>query len=298
MNLSQLTYFKKLAEVKHYTKAASELYITQPALSIAISSLEKELGAQLFYRSKNQIELTDCGKDFYYYITLALQNIERGKDAVKEHVGKTNAKLNLGTLYAMQGKEWSQAVADFNEEYGNNLQIKITQGFTADLTKLLEEDALDVIFASRTREQKNLIYRHIWSQELAVAVHKTNPLSSKEMLTLDDLKGFHVFAYAPGNPAYDETLNVVKDAHLDIEFGYSDEITISSLVTSNPESIGLLCYSFLVKAFDEVVFLPLKEAPENFHKVYMIQKRNAAQSEVTKNFINFMSHYYFPVAKA
>lgn len=45
MNLSQLYYFKKLAELQHYTRAAKELYIAQPTLSDAISSLEKELWA-------------------------------------------------------------------------------------------------------------------------------------------------------------------------------------------------------------------------------------------------------------
>ena len=44
MNLSQLYYFRKLAEVKHYTHAAEELFISQPTLSNSISQLEKELG--------------------------------------------------------------------------------------------------------------------------------------------------------------------------------------------------------------------------------------------------------------
>ena len=44
MNLSQLYYFRKLAQLQHYTKAAKELYITQPSLSDSISSLEQELG--------------------------------------------------------------------------------------------------------------------------------------------------------------------------------------------------------------------------------------------------------------
>ena len=48
MNLSQLHYFKKLAEVLHYTRAAQELFITQPTLSGAISSLENELEVSLF----------------------------------------------------------------------------------------------------------------------------------------------------------------------------------------------------------------------------------------------------------
>ena len=44
MNLSQLYYFRKLAELQHYTKSAKELFITQPTLSGSISSLEQELG--------------------------------------------------------------------------------------------------------------------------------------------------------------------------------------------------------------------------------------------------------------
>lgn len=58
MNLSQLHYFKKLAEVLHYTRAAQELFITQPTLSGAISSLENELEVSLFERSGRSVSLT------------------------------------------------------------------------------------------------------------------------------------------------------------------------------------------------------------------------------------------------
>ena len=47
MNLSQLYYFRKLAEIEHYGKASKELFITQPSLSNAIGNLERELGVQL-----------------------------------------------------------------------------------------------------------------------------------------------------------------------------------------------------------------------------------------------------------
>ena len=57
MNLSQLNYFKQLAGVLHYTRAAQELFITQPTLSGAISSLEKELGAPLFERNGRSVLL-------------------------------------------------------------------------------------------------------------------------------------------------------------------------------------------------------------------------------------------------
>ncbi|POD89000.1 putative HTH-type transcriptional regulator YybE [Lactiplantibacillus plantarum subsp. plantarum] len=50
MNLNQLYYFRTLAEFQHYTKAAAHLYISQPSLSNAMKSLEKELGCVLFER--------------------------------------------------------------------------------------------------------------------------------------------------------------------------------------------------------------------------------------------------------
>ena len=54
MNLPQLYYFRKLAEVQHYTEAAKALYITQPSLSDSIASLEKELGVSLFQKKGRQ----------------------------------------------------------------------------------------------------------------------------------------------------------------------------------------------------------------------------------------------------
>ena len=81
MNLSQLNYFKKLAEVLHYTRAAQELFITQPTLSGAISSLEKELGAPLFERNGRSVLLTPYGEVLYEHVSLALRAIDDGEAA-------------------------------------------------------------------------------------------------------------------------------------------------------------------------------------------------------------------------
>lgn len=173
MNLSHLTYFKKLAEVKHYTKAASELYIAQPTLSVAISTLEKELGTRLFYRECNKIELTTCGKEFYNYVSQGLRSIEKGIQVVQEYEGKINRSLNLGTLYAMQVKDWSQAIQSFQNECGLGVTVNITQGFTPALTKELEAGNLDIICAEKPEPSKGFACVHCWTQELAVAVSKS-----------------------------------------------------------------------------------------------------------------------------
>lgn len=64
MNLQQLYYFRKLAEVQHYTEAAKALYITQPSLSDSIASLESELSVALFQKKGRNVQLTKYGEEF------------------------------------------------------------------------------------------------------------------------------------------------------------------------------------------------------------------------------------------
>lgn len=59
MNLAHLYYFRKLVEVKNYSRAAEELFIAQPTLSLAVSSLERELGCILVKKRRNALELTE-----------------------------------------------------------------------------------------------------------------------------------------------------------------------------------------------------------------------------------------------
>ena len=64
MNLIHLRYFETLARTEHYSKAAEILSITQPSLSHAIASLEKELGGKLFEKEGRNVVLTKCGQAF------------------------------------------------------------------------------------------------------------------------------------------------------------------------------------------------------------------------------------------
>lgn len=298
MNFSHLTYFKKLAEVKHFTKAASELYVSQPTLSAAISSLEKELNTRLFYRANNKIELTPCGEEFCDYVSRGLRIIEQGIQAVEEYEGKINGTLNLGTLYAIQSKDWSQAIQSFQDECGAGLTINITQGFTPSLFEGLASGKLDVIFAGKPQTSNKYNCTYCWAQELAVAVNKKHPLAKKSVVSLADLAKFHIISYHEESPVYDEMKALLQQAEyeLDVEYAYNDEITLSSLVNSDTNDVALLCYSFLVKAFDDVVYLPLQDAPREFHKVYLISNKAITQPRVVSDFVTYMKNYHFPTA--
>ena len=103
MNLSQLYYFSKLSELEHFSKAAKELYITQPSLSHAIKSLETELGVQLFEREGRRMRLTPFGKEFAIYVKRGLREIDKGVELAQEFNGKLGGTVNVGAVLTVQG---------------------------------------------------------------------------------------------------------------------------------------------------------------------------------------------------
>ena len=67
MNLKQLEAFVQVAEGGSFSKAAKQLFLTQPTISAHISSLEKELNARFFVRNTKEVKLSDDGKELYRY---------------------------------------------------------------------------------------------------------------------------------------------------------------------------------------------------------------------------------------
>lgn len=83
MNLNQLYYFKMVAKLEHFRYAAELLNISQPSLSYAISSLEAELGVELFEKQGRNVSLSKYGKVFLDYVSTALDTLDKGKKQIQ-----------------------------------------------------------------------------------------------------------------------------------------------------------------------------------------------------------------------
>ena len=84
MKLSQLKYFKAVAETGKISIAAKSLYVSPPALSIAIANLETELGVKLFDRCNNRVILNKQGKVYLDYVNKILKDLDAANQSVQE----------------------------------------------------------------------------------------------------------------------------------------------------------------------------------------------------------------------
>lgn len=301
MKLEYIRYFNHLAKVLSYTKAAQELYITQPTLSMAIRQIEKELDLQLFKRAagSSRVELTPAGAVLHEYCDLALNNFDTGLRLAHETQGQINSELRVGTIYAMQGYFWSQAMQAFTEQQANPPKITIEQAYSVDLISRLRKGELDVAFAAKTDSWEDLSYVPVWSQPLVLCVNKNNALAKYTSVSLDvladKLADQDFLTYSTSSPTLRSIREGLSGAELNLVSEYDDEITMSALVVSETSKMALFCYSFLVNAFENVVCLPVRGVPYDFHKVYLVSRKES-HPKIVENFIQYMSSYRFPNA--
>ncbi len=280
MNLSQLNYFKKLAEVLHYTRAAQELFITQPTLSGAISSLEKELGAPLFERNGRSVLLTPYGEVFYEHVCLALRAIDDGVAAVSARSSASFGTVNLGTTFTTQDHYLPSLIRDFEEGFDKRVIVKVSQGFTNYLTEQLHRGTLDVAFCGKRDNEPDIAYFPVKHCELALYVRDDHPLASADTITFAELNEMDLHTYRRGTPIGERVAKMLEEADVrGVSLGYDDDVSMGSFLSYNGGNAGALMLDSLgAKLFSNLHQVRVEGIPEHFYTVYMAYHKKHVHS--------------------
>ena len=131
MTIQQLKCFSVMAEVLHYTKAANQLYVSQPSLSYSISELEKELGFPLFERRDNKTFLTHFGESILPYVRVALDKLEAIQIKAYELADPFTGSINLGNIYSISFDFIPQLLERFYTNKENAISVAEKNFFDA-----------------------------------------------------------------------------------------------------------------------------------------------------------------------
>lgn len=295
MNLSQLYYFRTLTQTGSYKEAAAELYISQPALSLSISNLEKELGTTLISRRRNKIELTEAGEEFSLCVAQCLKILDDHVESIKRKSRETNSVLKLGIVYSAQGLIWSSMMREFWMESRQKPQFMIHQDDTPNLLDALKRGEVDVVIAGSMGPDDQLVQVPCWSQDVVAVVDKDCPLAVQKGptgLVLDDLRGYKVITYKMDGPVGGIMKKLLKPHDLDVEYKYADEITMCSLVSTQPNLVALCCSTWLVGSFERAQAIEVLDAPKGYRKFFMSYRASLPKfPSTTRSFIDFVENY-------
>ena len=185
VTLLQLQYFKTLARVLHYTRAAAELHIAQPSLSYSIKELEKELGVKLFEKDSRHIRLTIYGEQFLPYAEQALAMLDEGVGVLRQMSNSAQQIVRLGYFHSISASLIPAAMMGiYGQEKNRSVRFQFTEAPSFDLFQMLKRGEIDLAFCLHQDEELESVT--IMRQPLYLAVPEHHPLAKRESVCFED----------------------------------------------------------------------------------------------------------------
>ena len=144
INFELYRVFYTVANTGNITKAAEELMISQPAISKSIKNLEEQLGGQLFIRTKRGVILTDEGKEFYNYISRAMEYIYNAENKFKDLINLNIGTIKIGVSTTLTKEFLTPYLEIFHSKYPK-IDIQIVTNLSSELIPKLKNGLIDVI---------------------------------------------------------------------------------------------------------------------------------------------------------
>ena len=154
-NLSSYRIFYTVANTGNISKAAKELYISQPAISKSIQKLEESVGCKLFSRSSRGVVLTDEGKLLYEHVSEAFETLTMGEEKLKRSIelGVGHLKIDVSSTLC------KYLLLPYLKEFirqNPHISISISCQSTNDTLKLLEDNKIDIGLIGKPENLKNI----------------------------------------------------------------------------------------------------------------------------------------------
>lgn len=286
MNLQQLYYFRKLAEVQHYTEAAKALYITQPSLSDSIASLESELSVALFQKKGRGIELTKYGQEFYQYVNQALGVLEHGIAIMKEKSDSVTGTIDVGCIPTLLGDFLPDALDLYHEKHPQ-VNFNIFQDKSIPVAEGDSAGDYDIGFCSMVENKEDLVFVPITYQELIVIVRNGHPLARYDSMELTALRDYTLSTYRDTIPIGKTIRKILKDKGLEAAYSYDDEISIAGRIKRSSKAAIVADTPFL-KQFDNLKKIHLTDVPLGTRMLYMVYSKKNFITAAVEAFANFM----------
>lgn len=185
MELRQLNYFAKAAELLNFTEAAQALYISQSTLSQQIKQLEDELGIPLFNRIGKRIHLTEAGNLFLPYAQQTLQDALSGREMLNDLMSLQTGSITIGATYGLT-QLLVKALQSFTLQYPR-VSVHVQYGTTDALLEQLVSSKLDMVlsFASSSTFD-SIAFETLFTSSLSLVVPARHPLAGHKKIMLKE----------------------------------------------------------------------------------------------------------------
>jgi DNA-binding transcriptional LysR family regulator len=210
-----LRSFLVVADCLSFRRAAVQLNLSQPALTMQIRSLEQELGVQLLKRNRHETSLTYAGAVFQQEVRKLLARVEKGSERARQAAKGIVGLVRVGFISTAAAAHLLPLLISRFRTAHPEIELSLQNLLTSDQISMLNDGSLDAgFFRLPVTPQDALTIIPIYREPLILLLPAADPLARKRKLQLIDLKhaSFVVYSrdHAPGY--HDLTLRILNDA--------------------------------------------------------------------------------------
>jgi len=290
----RLIVFLVVARRLSFTKAAEELYITQPAVTKHIKAIEQELKTKLFERKGNHIELTKAGKILAGYA----QKIENLYEQLNFDLGaliqKQKGKLRIGASTTITQYVLPAIAAKFKSKF-NDVSINIISGNTEQIEIALRKDEIDLGIIEGQSKRRGLHYLEFLKDKIVFVVRASHYAAKRNKISLKELQSLPLVVREKGSG----TLEVIayrfkmhnltlNNFNIELQFGSTEGIKNYIL---NSDAVAILSIHSITKELlrNELTILDVDNLKINRKFNFIFPEGHL--NPIANLFIQFALHY-------
>lgn len=299
MELRHLRYFIAVAEAGHITRAAEQLGIQQPPLSLQIKALEKELGVLLLRRKPRGVELTDAGIAFLERARVILNEVERAFASTRRTARGEQGRVVVGFTASAPFHPFIPRVIRAYREMSPLVSLALEESGSSALVQGLHNEQMDAVFIrSPVADVVGLEVTPLLEEEMVVALPAGHPLATASLandsatLPLDALakETFVLYKRRGGPGLYDTIITACRGAGFVPRVGQEAPRIVSTLnLVAAGLGVSVVPASLRRLQMDGVIYRRLSDTTELKLKAPLILAcRPGENSAAVQRFIDLV----------
>jgi DNA-binding transcriptional LysR family regulator len=286
----RLKVFHTVAQRLSFTKAAAELFITQPAVTKHIKELEQQLNVQLFRRNGNSIVLTTAGKILNQYAEKIFQTYTELETELAQLNNLEAGTVHIGASTTVAQTILPKILALFKKTYPA-VTFTFTQGNTDMITQLVLAEKVDIAIVEGAAHYPQIAYAPFVKDEIVLVTRANNQLSKKPEISPKQLLNIPLILREAGSGTLDIIFNALTDAginpkDLQIEIRLESSIAIKQYLLYSETATFLSIQSVISELkYNELSIIEIKGL-EIFRTFQFIQLhgKNSKLTDLFKRF--------------
>lgn len=288
--------FIAVAENLNFSKAAEELFISQPAVTKHIKELESKLSTALFERKGNKVYLTKAGKLVYR----SLKQIKQQYRDLEYELGRLNEAFN-GSLRIGASSTISQylipsVIASFHRRYPK-IKLDLFNGNSFEMEQKLLDNEIDLALVENENSNSNIKYLDFMDDEIVVVTGTQSVYAKRKNIKLSDIQEIPLVLREKGSGSLQVIQKALAKQNIDLEklnilihLGSTEAI---KNFLCDFDGIALISEKSIEKELQLKSLCKLNVNELNIHRKFRMALRQGPELKIPGLFIDFLHHYNF-----